>query len=307
MIEDNLQDDLVRVKSYYLRLVESVVERSDGVFLWARLVICSLLEGMFRHDKEDVLRLKLDVLTHDINGLYTELLNNLDPHDRIRAERMMLMAAYSAGHIRLGCVAYAFIDHLDDPNFPPCDGKKPASWGSFEEAAEDVELQLKSLTKGLLETVLGRNIDGTVGLRRQIQFFHRTVHDFVLEDSKLDNTARRFPSITKVETSCRLFLAELLMADLPMRVEAWNASAWHYPEAFHQISPDIFKWSRVTTDNVDVISEPTRDVDLKKNFAGLDASGNAYRRNRSLSFTLLAAAAGQEEYLFQQIERAQTF
>jgi len=304
MIEDNLQDDLARVKGYYLRLVESVVERSDGVFLWARLVICSLLEGMFRHDKEDVLRLKLDVLPHDINGLYTELLNNLDPDDRIRAEKMMLLAAYSPVDIRLGCVAYAFIDHLDDPNFPPCDGKKPASWVSFEEIAEDIELQLKSLTKGLLETVMGRKPSGRAGSRREIQFFHRTVRDFVLEDSKLENTAHRFPSLTKVETSCRLFLAELLMTDIPMRVEAWNASVNNYPKAFHQISPDLFNGYRLITDNVDVISEPTRDFDVEKNFAGIDHYAAGISRISTLSFTLLAAAAGQEEYLFQQIAKS---
>jgi hypothetical protein len=302
MIEDNLLDDLERVKDYYLRLVERVVERSDGVFLWARLVVCSLLEGMLRHDKEGVLNLKLDAMPRDLNGLYTELLNNLDYDDRIRAEKMMLLTACSP--LKMGCVSYAFIDYLGDPNFPPCNGEKPVSWGSFEETAKDVELQLKSLTKGLLETVLGRSDDATVGLRREVQFFHRTVRDFILEDSKLDNISRRFPSLTTAEASCRLYLAELLMADLPMRVEVWNASAWYYPALFNKISPEHFKGYRIVTNNVDIISEPTRDIDLEKNFVGVVHSANGRLRKGRLSFTLLAAAAGQEEYLFQQIAKS---
>jgi hypothetical protein len=128
MIEDNLEDDLKRVKGYYLRLVEKVVNKSEGVFLWARLVICSLLEGMFRHDKEDVLEGKLNVLPPDINGLYTGLLNSLSPDDRVRAEKMLLLTAHSEFSPPLSSVVYAFIDQLSDPHFPPRDGKKPASW-----------------------------------------------------------------------------------------------------------------------------------------------------------------------------------
>jgi hypothetical protein len=308
VIEDNLGEDLERVKVYYLRLVEQVVQKSEGVFLWARLVVCSLLEGMFRRDKEEVLEHKLDVLPPDINGLYTELLNTLSPDDRVRAEKMMILTAHNTFNAPLSSVGYAFIDQLSDPNFPPRDGRKPASWGSAEETAKDVQLQLKSLTKGLLETApswrFGRHLRKT-NWRRSVQFFHRTVRDFVLENSKLDDTASQFPSLTKIETYYRLWLAELIQADRPDRVKIWNVDPVNLLHGFEQELPsDLLEaFSRVVEDG-DVISEPAQDDEYyQKVFMGVSRGANLWYSDGRMSFTNLAACTGQTEYIVQQIAK----
>jgi len=307
MIENSLKDDLERVRSYYLSLVEKVVERSEGVFLWARLVICSLLEGMFRHDKEAVLEHKLEVSPPDINGLYTELLNTLSPDDRVRAEKMMLLTAHNVFYPPLSSVVYAFIDQLSDLHFPPRDGKKPVSWGSTDETAEDVQLQLKSLTKGLLETVPFREDNGYVTGRCFVQFFHRTVRDFVLENSKLNDTARNFQNLTKVETYYRLWLAELILEDLPARVKAWNALHLDFRLGFRlrggfpgELPFDLLEgFSRVVEDG-DTISKPTIDYRSKYVFRGISCKANLWYSKGRVSFVSLAACIGQREYVLQK-------
>jgi hypothetical protein len=303
MIEDNLKDDLERVESYYLRLVGKVVEKSEGVFLWARLVVCSLLEGLFRHDKEDALEQKLEVLPPDINGLYTELLGTLSPDDRVRAEKMLLLTAHSPDWPRLSSVVYAFVDELSDPNFPPRDGKKPTSWRSTKETAEDVRLQLKSLTKGLLETApMVNNHVRTENGRRMVQFFHRTVRDFVLEHSKLEDTAGRFPWITKGETYYRLWLAELILADLPSRVEAWNDGSGAGVDQFRQeLPPDLLEGFSCTLKGEDAVSVNTpRD----KTFRGTMYAPNLWSSIDGLSFINLAAYCGQRDYVVQQTTKS---
>ena len=83
MIEND--DNFEQIKDSYLSLVARIVIRSQGVFLWARLVINSLLVGMLRHDNLETLKRKLSVIPGDLNQLYDQLLNSLDKDDRERA------------------------------------------------------------------------------------------------------------------------------------------------------------------------------------------------------------------------------
>lgn len=300
MIEDSLQDDLERVESYYLSLVEKVVYRSEGVFLWARLVVFSLLEGLLRHDREDVLERKLDVMPPGINDLYTELLDTLSPDDRLRAEKMLFLTAHAPSWPELSSVVYAFVDELSDPNFPPRNGKRPTFWLSTKQTAEDVQLQLKSLTKGLLETAPMVKPSGVMTERRVVQFFHRTVCDFVLAQSELVNTAGRFPWITKGETYYRLWLAELILSDMPHRVDVWDAwdsfdqSQVHFRQ---KLPADLLEgFSSTLKDDEAVLVNTERD----NTFRGLRCLANVRTSSVGQSFVNLAAYCGQDEYVVQQ-------
>jgi hypothetical protein len=301
MIEDSLEDDdLERVRDYYLSLVEKVVKRSEGVFLWARLVVCSLLDGLLRHDGEGLLGQKLDTVPPDIHGLYKDLLGNLSPDDRERAEKMMLLTAHKPHWPPLSSVAYTFVDELSDPEFPPKDGKKPKSWKSIDQATEDVRLQLKSLTKGLLETV--PMLDGTRKAtgEKTVQFFHRTVCDFVLEHLK--DTVCRFSWIGKSETYYRLWLAELMLADLSSRKEVWERRRSLSTGEFRQeLPPDLLE-----SFNCTLRGENPESVNFTPltTFTGVARTCSAWSSKPGLSFIDLAAYCGQREYVLQQAAKS---
>jgi hypothetical protein len=319
MIEDTLKDDLGRVQEYYLRLVEKVVERSEGVFLWARLVVCSLLEGMSRHDKEAVLEHKLEISPPDINGLYSELLDTLSPDDRVRAERMMLLTAHNPFSSPLSSVVYAFIDQLSNPHFPPLDGKKPTTWGSAKETAEDVQLQLKSLTKGLLETAPIKEPSGIEYGRCFVQFFHQTVRDFVLENSKQNVAVQDFQQLTRIETYYRLWLAELVLEDHAIRTAVWRDEYFRivrsfrctFPAALPQLPYDLLQgFSRIvdeedsgSSDEEDSSSRRTMDNDRKACFHGVRCRTNGWYPAGKASFICLAACIDQREYVLQQVAK----
>jgi len=80
-------DNFERLKELYLQLVEKVVKGSEGVFLWAPLVVCSLLAGMLRHDSVETLERKLEVIPRDINKLYAQLLESMEPDDETEVPR----------------------------------------------------------------------------------------------------------------------------------------------------------------------------------------------------------------------------
>ncbi|PCH07934.1 Hypothetical protein PENO1_009370 [Penicillium occitanis (nom. inval.)] len=305
MIEDTLNDDLEWVKDYYLRLVEKIVDKSEGVFLWARLVVFSLLEGMLRRDTEEVLEAKLDILPRDIYGLYTELLNTLSPDDRLRAEKIMLLAAHDPFQPPLSIVVYAFVDQLNDLEFPPRDGHKPPSWKSFDETTEHVERQLKGLTKGLLETepITGRF--GQVTNRRSVKFFHRTLRDFVLE-SKLGDTMRQFPSLTEIETYHRLWLAELILMDPPARAKAWREIWSEVVKGGRfqaELTPDLLqRFASIFKDENDIpVTDPDGSSDETSIAGALSqfTGGMSYPEEKA-SFACLAACNSQQEYILQE-------
>ena len=305
MIEKDLNFE--QIKDTYLRLVDRVVEMSEGVFLWARLVVRSLLAGILRHDTALALEKKLEVVPRDINELYDQLLDSLEPDDRERAAKMLLLTVHNPFREPLNSVMYAWIDNLSDPQFPPTDGNKPSSWPPVNDITQDVQRQLTSLTKGLLETA---PVADRFAMRREpfvakrvVQFFHRTVRDFVLENSKLENITRQFPSLIEVETYHRLWLAEMTLAELPYRLEYWNyymlGTAGN--TTFQQELPlDLLNgFSRILDDGQDTIPEDPTGYEIFRGCQiGVDMDSTFRDR---LSFVHMAAYTGQQEYVFQEI------
>src|SRR2546423_581868 len=137
---------------------------------------------------------------------------------------MLLLTVHNPFHTPLNIVMYSWIDNLSDPQFPPTDGNKPSSWRPISDITQDAQRQLTSLTKGLLDAAPMADVLGGEGFgaMRVVQFFHGTVRDYVLENSKLENVRRQFPSLIDVETYHRLWLAEMTLAELPYRLAHWN-------------------------------------------------------------------------------------
>lgn len=59
-------------------LIKEVVEKSSGVFLWVRLVVKSLLEGLQDGDIMDDLSARLYLIPRDLGNLFRKILSDLD-------------------------------------------------------------------------------------------------------------------------------------------------------------------------------------------------------------------------------------
>lgn len=306
MIEKD--DNFNQIKDSYLQLVKKIVDMSRGVFLWARLAVFSLLAGMLRHDTIETLEEKLMVIPKDISKLYDSMFDSLWPDDQKRAAKMLLLTAFNPfQYVPLDCRVYGWIDKLDDPKFPPCDGRKPPSWQPARSMAEDVQRQLKSLTKGLLEPLPIKNwrqmngeLSETFAHMHAVRFFHRTVIDFVVESSRLMNMLLRHPRLIDEKSYYRLLLADLTLGNITYRYHFWNQ--FIIPEVIYG---RIFH-HRLPLNLLDGFCCVLNDGNYNSHaFNGLAASVRRMPYKvlecRSMSFVHMAAFAGHREYVLREV------
>ncbi|KAE8440325.1 hypothetical protein EG329_008774 [Mollisiaceae sp. DMI_Dod_QoI] len=143
---------------------------SEGVFLWAYLVVRILLTSIGRHNSEASLYKKLEVLPKDLSLLYEWLLGSLEISDR-RLSNLMLSIALnnsrmSPGESPLSALAFSW------------------SFEGIAERYEQAKRQINSLTKGLLEVGPARDITTLAKpelvLSQRVHFFpHRTVQAYL--------------------------------------------------------------------------------------------------------------------------------
>lgn len=86
---------------------------ADGVFLWVRLVVYSLLNGVGHHDSPSALRQKLKALPKDLDELFDKLLGSIDPANRKRFDKIFLIATRSG--FPLNSLIFSWLDDLEDP------------------------------------------------------------------------------------------------------------------------------------------------------------------------------------------------
>ncbi|KAI1110714.1 hypothetical protein F5Y14DRAFT_428124 [Nemania sp. NC0429] len=128
------------------RLVEEVVRRAEGVFLWASLVTHSLIRGLQAHDDPDMMQARLDLLPTDMNKLFEQMLSNVDEVHReslaLYVQLMMLKAEDNRIGIVTGIPIVAMLQLRDPIN-------------SYEEFANECErkvIQIESRSAGLLQS-----------------------------------------------------------------------------------------------------------------------------------------------------------
>jgi hypothetical protein len=199
-----------RVKNTYTSLVDKVVERSEGVFLWARLAVHSILICLARYDPSEVLEEQLQAIPADLDTLYDRLLNSIPPQDRRRSDRMLLITVLNPFRDPLNAIVYTWLDDLEnDPQFPR--GHK-YSEEEINRRFQAVQHQLDGYTRGMLEMVKHGQFDGQIlGLTRRVEFLHRTLRDYLLSEPRRSRIVDQFPSFNPAEAYARLRLAEVTL------------------------------------------------------------------------------------------------
>lgn len=81
-----------REPKYADQLIENVVSKASGVFLWVHLVVASLLAGMGFGDRVSDLQKRLDYLPSDLERLYDRILQSLDPFYLEHAAQLFKLA-----------------------------------------------------------------------------------------------------------------------------------------------------------------------------------------------------------------------
>ncbi|KAH8647868.1 hypothetical protein BX600DRAFT_443209 [Xylariales sp. PMI_506] len=194
------------------QMADIIADRSQGVFLWARVVTQSLVRlGKRQVDPQQLLQ-TLRVYPAEIDDLYDSLLAPLEPEERERSNQMLLLAARSPFSQPLNALCLGWIEDLGNPSFPV--HGRPYATPEVRARHDGVRADLDWLTKGLLEMHVDRRErrDGDQFYRQRAQFSHRTARDYLRSARKVAELSRSFGETPLSEIYARLRLAEVVMA-----------------------------------------------------------------------------------------------
>ncbi|KAH7145540.1 hypothetical protein B0J13DRAFT_607193 [Dactylonectria estremocensis] len=188
VVEDEFNDDerfaeALQTSQEYEEFVKMIVQRADGVFLWVRLVIQTLLAAIGNSCSVAQLRQKLEAIPDDLGAVFQQMLDRIERSELTR-------------------VARTFLTMQDDPP-----NSKPSRWVYIQAVLDDVSdgsnleaLLLNGSTgpfmseddciskcrvmsrrlvgrcQGLLEVVYTGN---QFPYCHHVQFIHRTLRDFL--------------------------------------------------------------------------------------------------------------------------------
>jgi hypothetical protein len=160
-----------REDTYAADLVESVVQKASGVFLWVYLVVDSLLQGLDNADRVSDLQRRLELIPSDLEELFDKMLNSLEPFYFSHA--CQLIQIIRASQQPLTLLHLSFADE-DGPLSAIQAKTEPLSEEQLLERVEMMRRRLKSRCKGLIEAPVRQ-----YGADSDVQYIHRTAKDFL--------------------------------------------------------------------------------------------------------------------------------
>ncbi|KAI4643120.1 hypothetical protein J4E93_007189 [Alternaria ventricosa] len=153
-------------------LVQEIGERAQGVFLWVRLVVRSLRNGIDNEDSIPILQERLRTIPSDLEEFFEQILGSVEGVYRGRMAGTFLAAIRSPHQLKL--IHYYFLEQTDttlELNVP----SKIWQNSIIQRCAEQTERRLNGRFKGLLEVASPAEISA----QTRVDFLHRTLSDFL--------------------------------------------------------------------------------------------------------------------------------
>lgn len=197
-----------------LAIVQDITENAQGIFLWAVMVVRTLINQVLDQDgSEKALRKRLQecIERDSLDSLFELILQRVDraPYVQMRSNMVLYLAANNPFESPLNALIFSWLDELEwfqgsfDVNTASDDCEQGYSEKEISTRIHRVTSLLHQLTQGLLEVVNTR--DPALYFRYRIDFYHRSVRDFLRERWKTGAKTTPFPSpAEEVQVYCRL-------------------------------------------------------------------------------------------------------
>jgi len=166
-------------------LIEEIVDSASGVFLWVRLVVRSLLEGLQNYDTLSDLRRRLDELPRDLEKLFEHMLCKIPVEYSEQSSRIFqIVRRY---HARIGSLESAALSFAEMDQFVVMGASVTMLLeGERRQLEEEVAGKLRSRCAGLLELrpreqdVTQPRITGSTA--HIVDYLHKSVADFLAKN-----------------------------------------------------------------------------------------------------------------------------
>ncbi|KAF2653413.1 hypothetical protein K491DRAFT_515569 [Lophiostoma macrostomum CBS 122681] len=153
-------------------LLLDIANRAQGVFLWVRLVVRSLRDGITNADSISLLKERLHELPTDLEEFFEHILRSVDSVYQVRMAQTFLVAL--AAKEPLNVIQYSFLDE-EDPNFGLQLSFELFTVEEISYRVAQTQRRLNGRYKGLLEP----GIMEKLGQNTPVDFLHRTLRDFL--------------------------------------------------------------------------------------------------------------------------------
>lgn len=148
-------------------LIDSVTERSCGVFLWVYLVTRLLRDGLTNDDDLSDLHKRLQSFPTDLEQFFQHMIDSVDSFYHEKMAAALLTAAKASGALPLTFYYFQDREH-DDENYALSLRADDISRSEIKSIEERIIRRLNAYSKGFLEAH-----------DHHVHFIHRTAADFV--------------------------------------------------------------------------------------------------------------------------------
>lgn len=201
--------------SFADNLVSNIAAKADGVFLWVNLVVASLQKGIQAGDRISDLQRRLDQLPQDLEGLFGQILDDLDHEYLDHATQYFQLMEASLSVALPNVMVFAYADE-EDENFGVEFPFAPIDRSIIEVTRAVLKKRLNSRCMGLLEITEqseeSKDVFADVS-RSTVKYLHRTVRDYLARvdvQEKLNLRSRRSAGLHQAfDPHLRLCAAQL--------------------------------------------------------------------------------------------------
>jgi hypothetical protein len=158
--------------SLFEELVRDIGDRAQGVFLWVRLVVRSLRDGIINEDPVSYLQKRLQEIPSDLEPFFEHILGSVEDIYQTRMASTFLAAIRT--HHPLKMIHYYFLEQ-DDTTIGLHLPSKLWRQSQIQRRVIQTHRRLNGRFKGLLEPAATTDI----GPQTTVNFLHRTLRDFL--------------------------------------------------------------------------------------------------------------------------------
>ncbi|PNP76022.1 hypothetical protein FNYG_10580 [Fusarium nygamai] len=238
------------------RFKSDLVARSDGVFLWLKLILYDIENGLLSGDRLPQLENKVYALPTELNDLFEHLLNSIHPCDRKEAYLILAVALECPPRSDWPIFRISFLEeYIKNRNFALSHQIEQLKDAQITNRLERAQKKIYGKCKGLLEIQLihlnqEREIDET--LKESVKFTHRSIVEFLKSDHTKKKMAAELRGLDILDAMCQTFLAHIQAAIMNE----------HYYHDRHGASDLEDHLSSSPEDLVHVLSPPSLDYDI---------------------------------------------
>ena len=218
--------------AHCVELVEEVVSKAQGVFLWVFLVVRSLITGLTNADRITDLRRRLSLLPSDLESYFAHILATIDKFYEQQTAQTFQIALHASEPQNI--MTYVMLDELDeDRQFAL--NLDIREWQSDEirPKTEGMETRINARGMGLLEVVRKKHLNGLGG--DEVDFLHRTVRDFFRLKAPDEWIARRLPPSFNPD--------QLLYSAILAKVKTMNVKSQRGSEEMLRLVDDMMRYA----------------------------------------------------------------